>query len=99
MKPIALASLALSLCLPVLAFAQGTPKSSGTPPPATNQCWDTARGELRDKTSATTGRKSGEVRVGQDLSPGAPAPLSGNAAGSGMPKSSNAVRPPGVTDC
>jgi hypothetical protein len=88
--------------LPVLLLVIATPaaaQSPGTPPPATNQCWDTARAELRDKTSATTARKTRETAIGQDRSPGNPAPPSGNAAGSGLPKSPNAIRPPGVTDC
>ena len=95
MKPMMIAAIVAALATP--AFAQGTP---GTPEPATNQCWDTARAELRDKTTTTMARKTGETKIGQDQSRGgAPAPLSGNAAGSGQPKNPNAVRPPGVTDC
>jgi hypothetical protein len=78
-----------------LAAAQ-TPQ---TPPPATNQCWDNQRGELRDITSATTAKSTRDAGVGVDRSPGTPAPPSGNAAGSSLPRNANAKRPPGVTDC
>jgi hypothetical protein len=82
--------------------AQTLPKSSnpsGTPAPATNQCWDTATSVLRDKTSPTSVKQTKETAVGLDRSPGPPAPPSGNATSSGAQKSPNAVRPPGVTDC
>jgi len=81
--------------LPASGFAQG----NATPPPATNQCWDEAGGELKDKTAPTIARKTGETQIGRDQSPGTPAAPSGNAAGSGQPKSRNAIRPPGVTEC
>ena len=90
------AALVFLLSMPVTAYGQGTP---GTPPPATNQCWDEARGELKDKSATTMTRKTGETQIGKDQSPGQPAPPSGNAAGSGLPRSPNAIRPPGVTDC
>ena len=91
---LALAFIAL-LALAAPALAQ----QGGTPPPATNQCWDNARGELRDKTAPTVARETRETAIGQDQSPGRPAPPSGNAAGSGQPKNQNATRPPGVSDC
>src|SRR5947209_3311001 len=83
----------LALAMPALA------QQSGTPPPATNQCWDNARGELRDKTAPTVANESKETAIGQDQSPGRPAPPSQNAAGSGQPKNPNPVRPPGVSAC
>ena len=84
----------------LVAFAAPTAaQQGGTPPPATNQCWDSARGELRDKTAPTVSKQTRETAIGQDQSPGRPAPPSGNAAGSGQPKSQNATRPPGVSDC
>jgi hypothetical protein len=92
-------SMKLFIVLLLVVAMPAAAQSPGTPAPATNQCWDTARAELRDKTSATTTRKTGETNVGQDQSPGNPAPPSGNAAGSGQPKSPNAIRPQGVTDC
>src|SRR4051794_2788408 len=81
--------------LPNLYSGQG----GATPAPATNQCWDTATNEPRDKTAPTSAKQTKETAVGVDRSPGAPAPPSGNAAGSGMPKNANAVRPGGVSDC
>jgi hypothetical protein len=88
--------VALALVLsgsPVLAQS-----TADTPPPATNQCWDTSTQLLRDKTSATSAIKSREVAIGRDQSPGAPAPLSGNAV-AGNTRNPNPVRPPGVSDC
>jgi hypothetical protein len=93
--PIKLLIVFAAVLIAMPAMAQGL----GTPPPATNQCWDTERAELRDKTSPTTTRKSGETAIGKDQSPGKASPPSGNAAGSGLPKNPNAIRPPGVTEC
>ena len=93
------AIIGLALTGTIMSAAAQTNQVQATPPPATNQCWDNARAELRDKTAPTMARKTGETKIGQDQSPGTPAPASGNAAGSGMPKSPEAKRPPGVTDC
>ena len=89
----------LRTALLLATFAISPAFGQGTPPPATNQCWDTKRAELRDKTEPTMARKTGETKIGADRSPGSPAPPSYNSAGSGVPASPQAVRPPGVTDC
>ena len=99
MKPMKVAVLVTSMVITGPALGQGTERQTGTPPAATNQCWDTTRNELRDKTSPTTTMKTKETGIGQDRSQGRAAPPSGNAAGSATPSSSNAARPPGVTDC
>jgi hypothetical protein len=89
------AAVVASICvLTSTAFAQSA--STDTPAPATNQCWDQTRGELRDKTPTTMTGKKQETA---DQSPGAPAPRSGNTAGSGLPRNANAQRPAGTSDC
>jgi len=98
MKAIAAAALLLGMTTG-FACAQGNGLSPGTPPPATNQCWDTTRNEVRDKTSATIAKRTGETGIGRDRSAGPPAPASGNSAGSGTARTQDARRPPGVTDC
>jgi hypothetical protein len=99
MKQFSFAAVLVSIALAGPALAQGTERPAGTLPAATNQCWDTTRNELRDKTSPTTTMKTKETGIGQDRSQGRAAPPSGNAAGSGTPSGSKATRPPGVTDC
>jgi len=98
MKAIVVAALLLGVTSG-FACAQGSGLSPGTPPPATNQCWDTTRNELRDKTSATIAKRTGETGIGRDRSAGPPAPASGNSAGSGTARTQDARRPPGVTNC
>jgi hypothetical protein len=88
-----------ALALLVLGTAALAQATRDTPPPATNQCWDTSTNLLRDKTSPTSTEKTKEVVVGRDQSPGAPAPPSRNAMTGGKPDNPNPVRPPGVTDC